>query len=80
MPLVRLPPAFRFLFVSPQAAEFPAPASFTGTSLEDGAQVIAKIATTGSAASIILERETHILGRLSEALDTAGTTMRVVDL
>lgn len=51
----------------------------TGTSLEDGAQVIAKLATNKSAAAIVLEREMHILGRLSESLESSGTTMRVVD-
>lgn len=51
-----------------------------GTSLEDGSNVLAKVASYGGSGTLIIEREMHILGRLSESLEASGRAMRVVDL
>ena len=50
-----------------------------GTSLGDGSNVLAKLAETGSAGALILEREVFLLARLGQNLEASAKTMRVVD-
>ena len=53
--------------------------SCSGTSLGDGSNVLAKLAETGSAGALILEREVFLLARLGQNLEASAKTMRVVD-
>ncbi|OCH84424.1 histidine kinase [Obba rivulosa] len=50
-----------------------------GTSLKDGSAVLAKIAPAHSNASMCLEREAHILERMSTSPESSSTTLRMVD-
>ncbi|OBZ79765.1 Peroxide stress-activated histidine kinase mak2 [Grifola frondosa] len=50
-----------------------------GTSLQDGTSVLAKIAPAHSNASMCLEREAHILERMSTSPETSSTTLRMID-
>jgi len=50
-----------------------------GSSLKDGSNIIAKIAPAQSNASMCLEREAHILGRMSTSNDGYSTTLRMLD-
>ncbi|KAF9243774.1 STKc type histidine kinase [Melanogaster broomeanus] len=50
-----------------------------GSSLKDGALVLAKIAPAHSSSSICLEREAHILGKMSESSEAHTTTLRLIE-
>ncbi|GBE78499.1 histidine kinase [Sparassis crispa] len=50
-----------------------------GTSLKDGSAVLAKIALAHSNASLCIEREAHILERMSTTPESASTTLRMID-
>ncbi|EMD41429.1 hypothetical protein CERSUDRAFT_146381 [Gelatoporia subvermispora B] len=50
-----------------------------GTSLKDGSAVLAKIAPAHSNASICLEREAHILERMSTSPESSSTTLRLIE-
>ncbi|KAH8086606.1 histidine kinase [Cristinia sonorae] len=50
-----------------------------GMSLKDGSNVLAKIAPAHSNASMIIEREAHILERISESPESANIALRMID-
>ncbi|KAI0063199.1 STKc type histidine kinase [Artomyces pyxidatus] len=50
-----------------------------GSSLKDGSNVLAKIAPAHTNASLCIEREAHILGRMQTSPDTLSTTLRMID-
>ncbi|KZT67653.1 histidine kinase [Daedalea quercina L-15889] len=50
-----------------------------GTSLKDGSGVLAKIVPAHSNASLCLEREAHILERMSTTPESSSTTLRLID-
>ncbi|KAF9454975.1 dual-domain HisK/Mak2 protein kinase [Macrolepiota fuliginosa MF-IS2] len=50
-----------------------------GNSLKDGSNVLAKIAPAQSNASMCLEREAHILGKLTGTPDGNSTSLRMLD-
>ncbi|KAI0047651.1 histidine kinase [Auriscalpium vulgare] len=50
-----------------------------GSSLKDGSNVLAKIAPAHTNASVVLEREAHILGRMQASTNTLITTPRMID-
>ncbi|KAG5651917.1 hypothetical protein H0H81_006932 [Sphagnurus paluster] len=50
-----------------------------GSSLKDGSNILAKIAPAQSNGSMCLEREAHILGRMSITFDAYSTTLRMLD-
>ncbi|EPS99596.1 hypothetical protein FOMPIDRAFT_1147208 [Fomitopsis schrenkii] len=50
-----------------------------GTSLKDGTGVLAKIVPAHSNASMCIEREAHILERMSTTPESSSTTLRLVD-
>ncbi|CAL1696704.1 unnamed protein product [Somion occarium] len=50
-----------------------------GTSLKDGSNVLAKIASAHSNASMCLEREAHILERLSTSPESSVVALRLID-
>ncbi|KZT06226.1 histidine kinase [Laetiporus sulphureus 93-53] len=50
-----------------------------GTSLKDGSSVLAKIVPAHSNASMLLEREAHILERMSTSPESSSTTLRMVE-
>ncbi|OSX67898.1 hypothetical protein POSPLADRAFT_1043081 [Postia placenta MAD-698-R-SB12] len=50
-----------------------------GTSLKDGASVLAKIVPAHSNASMLLEREAHILERMATTPESSSTTLRMID-
>ncbi|TFY83386.1 hypothetical protein EWM64_g624 [Hericium alpestre] len=50
-----------------------------GSSLKDGSNVLAKIAPAHTNASVCLEREAHILGRMQTSIETLRTTLRLID-
>ncbi|CED84388.1 histidine kinase [Phaffia rhodozyma] len=50
-----------------------------GTSLEDGSNVFAKVASYSTSGTLIIEREMHILGKLSENYEASGRVLRVID-
>ncbi|KAF8061003.1 hypothetical protein FPV67DRAFT_1673829 [Lyophyllum atratum] len=50
-----------------------------GSSLKDGSNIIAKIAPAQSNGSMCLEREAHILGRMSNSTNGYSTTLRMLD-
>jgi hypothetical protein len=51
-----------------------------GSSLKDGSSVLAKIAPAQSNASVCLEREAHILGRISASSEAYSTALRLIEL
>ncbi|TFK30704.1 dual-domain HisK/Mak2 protein kinase [Coprinopsis marcescibilis] len=50
-----------------------------GNSLKDGSNVLAKIAPAQSNGSMCLEREAHILGRLTSFSEASNTVLRLID-
>ncbi|KAH7929368.1 dual-domain HisK/Mak2 protein kinase [Leucogyrophana mollusca] len=50
-----------------------------GSSHKDGAKVLAKIASAHSNASVLLEREALILGKVLESSEALSTTLRMID-
>ncbi|THH17217.1 hypothetical protein EW146_g3550 [Bondarzewia mesenterica] len=50
-----------------------------GSSLKDGSNVLAKIAPAHTNASVCLEREAHILGRIQASSEAMSTTIRFID-
>ncbi|KAI0666240.1 histidine kinase [Trametes maxima] len=50
-----------------------------GTNLQDGTSVLAKIVPAHSNASLLLEREAHILERMSTSPESSSTTLRMID-
>ncbi|KAI0761686.1 histidine kinase [Trametes elegans] len=50
-----------------------------GTNLQDGTSVLAKIVPAHSNASMLLERETHILEKMATSPDSSSTTLRMID-
>ncbi|KAF9015434.1 dual-domain HisK/Mak2 protein kinase [Cyathus striatus] len=50
-----------------------------GNSLKDGSNVIAKIAPAQSNGSMCLEREAHVLSKLSQISDGYSTALRMID-
>ncbi|KAF8349828.1 hypothetical protein F5887DRAFT_942564 [Amanita rubescens] len=50
-----------------------------GSSLKDGSNVLAKIAPANSNGSMYLEREAHILGRITTSTERYGTALRLID-
>ncbi|KAI0271645.1 histidine kinase [Gloeopeniophorella convolvens] len=51
-----------------------------GSSLKDGTNVIAKIAPAHTNASMCLQREAHILGRMQTSPEALSTMLRFIDL
>ncbi|KAK7029643.1 Chk1 protein kinase [Paramarasmius palmivorus] len=51
-----------------------------GSSLKDSSSVLAKIAPAHSNASMCLEREAHLLGRLTESTEKYNPALRMVEL
>ncbi|EGO02766.1 hypothetical protein SERLA73DRAFT_150394 [Serpula lacrymans var. lacrymans S7.3] len=50
-----------------------------GSSIKDGSNVLAKIAPAHSNGSMCLEREAHILSRVTSSADALSTTLRLID-
>ncbi|KAA1468392.1 histidine kinase [Dentipellis sp. KUC8613] len=50
-----------------------------GSSLKDGSNVLAKIAPAHTTASVCLEREAHILGRMHASPESLRTMLRLID-
>ncbi|EIW86383.1 dual-domain HisK Mak2 protein kinase [Coniophora puteana RWD-64-598 SS2] len=50
-----------------------------GSSLKDGSLILAKVAPIHSNASICLEREAHILGKMAESAEAVSATLRMID-
>ncbi|RDX43976.1 histidine kinase [Lentinus brumalis] len=50
-----------------------------GTNLQDGTSVLAKIVPAHSNASMLLEREAHILEKMATAPESSSTTLRMID-
>ncbi|KAH9945631.1 histidine kinase [Amylocystis lapponica] len=50
-----------------------------GTSLKDGSAVLAKIVPAHSNASMCIEREAHILDRMSTSPESSNTTLRTIE-
>lgn len=50
-----------------------------GNNLKDGSNVLAKIAPAQSNGSMCLEREAHILGRMSSSTNSYSSVLRVID-
>ncbi|KAG1716796.1 hypothetical protein ID866_394 [Astraeus odoratus] len=50
-----------------------------GRNLKDGALVLAKIAPAHSTSSLFLQREAHILNKLSESPEVLSTTLRLIE-
>ncbi|OSD05781.1 histidine kinase [Trametes coccinea BRFM310] len=50
-----------------------------GTNLQDGTSVLAKIVPAHSNASMLLEREAHILEKMASSPDSSSTTLRMID-
>ncbi|CCM01303.1 uncharacterized protein FIBRA_03352 [Fibroporia radiculosa] len=50
-----------------------------GTSLKDGSSVLAKIVPAHSNASMCIEREAHILDRMSTSPESSSTTLRTIE-
>ncbi|TDL28897.1 histidine kinase [Rickenella mellea] len=50
-----------------------------GISLKDDSNVLAKLAPAAGNGSICLEREAHLLNRLSQSSEAMGTTLRFID-
>ncbi|KIP05676.1 hypothetical protein PHLGIDRAFT_128752 [Phlebiopsis gigantea 11061_1 CR5-6] len=51
-----------------------------GVSLKDGSNILAKIASAHSNASMCLEREAHILERMSNNVDSSNIALRIIEL
>ncbi|KAI0320977.1 histidine kinase [Amylostereum chailletii] len=51
-----------------------------GNSLKDGSNVLAKIAPAHTNASVILDREAHIIGLMQTSSEALSTTIRLIDL
>jgi hypothetical protein len=71
----------RFLFSTPYRWQDTGSSTWlaNGTNLEDGSRVLAKIAESHDSASVVIERESYILGRLHQNLEASTKTMRLVD-
>ncbi|KAH9850662.1 histidine kinase [Lenzites betulinus] len=50
-----------------------------GTNLQDGTSVLAKIVPAHSNASMLLEREAHILEKMATSPESSSTTLRMID-
>ncbi|KAI0367509.1 histidine kinase [Pilatotrama ljubarskyi] len=50
-----------------------------GTNLQDGTSVLAKIVPAHSNASMLLEREAHILEKMSTSPESSSATLRMID-
>ncbi|CDO70926.1 hypothetical protein BN946_scf184829.g34 [Trametes cinnabarina] len=50
-----------------------------GTNLQDGTSVLAKIVPAHSNASMLLEREAHILEKMASSPDSSSITLRMID-
>ncbi|KAI8983351.1 histidine kinase [Trametes punicea] len=50
-----------------------------GTNLQDGTSVLAKIVPAHSNASMLLEREAHILEKMASSPESSSTTLRMID-
>ncbi|PFH54726.1 hypothetical protein AMATHDRAFT_268 [Amanita thiersii Skay4041] len=50
-----------------------------GSCLKDGSNVLAKIAPAQSNGSVCLEREAHILGRITTSTERYGSALRMID-
>ncbi|KAL0950689.1 hypothetical protein HGRIS_007467 [Hohenbuehelia grisea] len=50
-----------------------------GSSLKDGSNVLAKIAPSHSNGSMCLEREAHILGKVSASTEAHNVSLRIID-
>ncbi|KAI0325627.1 histidine kinase [Cubamyces sp. BRFM 1775] len=50
-----------------------------GTNLQDGTSVLAKIVPAHSNASMLLEREAHILEKMVSSPESSSTTLRMID-